>query len=173
MVQNTNSMMSKFNILFFFIFLISCNSNKENELSFILDVKNVEIELSKETSDFGGFGEGYSLEVYVLSRKAIQSFVNKSNRILPKKKDPEKWHKYDWNTYPVDSSYNEVFTMGLNYSNGDLKLEKYLIGIKKTLLTPNIYCAFYYKPDERNPQDIELYILDIKTGKLYLIKASF
>ena len=167
--------MFKFQVLFFLIYFLSvgCSSTNKDDVSYILDVKSTDIELSKETSDFGGFGEGYSLEVYVLSRKAIQSFVNKSNRILPKKKDPKKWHKYDWNTYPVDSSYNEVFTMGLNYSNGDLKLERYLLGIKKTLSTPNIYCAFYYKPDERNPQDIELYILDIKTGKLYLIKASF
>ena len=79
--------LAKFLSLFFCILIISCQNNFfKKDLSKILGNEDVEIEKSHSTDEFGGFGEGYTLEIYELSYKTVQTFINANSKVLPDKK---------------------------------------------------------------------------------------
>lgn len=145
----------------------------KDDLSQILGVSDIEVKNSQGTDEFGGFGEGYTLEEYELSEKTVQAFINNASKTLPDKKEEGKnWQKKDWSKVPVDSSYSEILTMCLNYSSGSTKLETQLNEIKKMLEKIEVYYSFYYKPDEDNPQDAQLFILDVQSRKVYVIESN-
>lgn len=164
--------MRKLQLLLVTLTLFSCQSAIEDHVSQVLGLDKVEVENNEGESEFGGFGEGYTLDIYQLSTTTLQDFENNASKILPEK-DDEDWNKFDWNKTPIDSSYNEIFIMGLNYYSGNQKIETQLPQIKKALEKPNVYYSFYYKPDKDNPQRVELFILDIETKKLYTIQANY
>ncbi|MET0637360.1 MAG: hypothetical protein ABWZ25_15120 [Chitinophagaceae bacterium] len=153
--------------------LVGCQSNvSKNEIPGLLNVSNAEIVNSKGTDDFGGFGEGYTIEFYELSDKTISDFKNKTTKELPLKKDDTAWQKKDWSKTPIDSSYNEIFIMVLNYDGGSKEIEIELKKIKLLVEKPDVYYSFYFKPDKDSPQDIELFILDLSGRKLYTIEIN-
>ena len=153
--------------------LLGCQSSVfKKEVSELLNVNNAEIVNSKGTDEFGGFGEGYTIEVYELSDKTIKDFENKKTKELPVKKDDSTWQKKDWSKTPIDSSFSEIFIMGLNYSSGNKKIETELKEIKQLVEKSEVYYSFYYKPDKENPQDVQLFILDVPSRKLYTIEMN-
>lgn len=153
--------------------LFGCQSNVfKDEVSELLNISNAEILSSKGIDEFGGFGEGYTIEVYELSDKTITDFKNKTTKELPVKKSDTTWLKKDWSNTPIDSSFNEIFIMGLNYSSGNNKIETELKEIKQLMVKSEVYYSFYYKPDKENPQDVQLFILDIPSKRLYTIESN-
>lgn len=158
---------------FLFLFLSSCSTSFfKDDLSLKLDIEKVEIENSKTLDEWAGMqGDGFILEVYDLSEKTIQDFENKSSKELPDKKEKdENWQKYNWSKTPVDSSFNKVFIMCLNYSSDNQELKTQLNEIGKLIEREDgAYYSFYYKPDKENPQNVQLFILDSKNRKLYAI----
>ncbi|MDB5232744.1 MAG: hypothetical protein JWN76_3549 [Chitinophagaceae bacterium] len=157
---------------FLFLFLSSCNTSFiKDDLSSILGVEKVEIENRQTLDEWAGKqGDGFILEVYELSEKTVQTFIKQSSKNLPDKKEEGKnWQKYNWNKAPVDSSYNEVFIMCLNYSSDSEKLKVQLNEIKKVMENEGVYYSFYYRPDKENPQNVQLFILDVQSRKLYTI----
>jgi hypothetical protein len=152
--------------------LSSCNTSFfKDDLSQILGVEKVEIKNSQTLDEWAGMqGDGFILEIYDLSEKTVQAFKDKPLKNLPDKKEEGKeWKKYNWSTFPVDSSYNEVFIMCLNYSSDSEKLKVQLNEIKKLMGKEEVYYSFYYRPDKNNPQNVQLFILDIQSRKLYTI----
>jgi hypothetical protein len=110
------------------------------------------------------------LEIYILSENTIQEFKNNSLKKLPQKNEKDKnWQKYDWSKKPIDSSFNEIFVLCLNYSTDNQKLKVKIEEIKKLKRKGEIYYSFYYRPDKENPQNAQLFILDIQNRKLYAI----
>ena len=157
---------------FLFLFVSSCNTSFfKDDLSQILGVEKVEIENSQMLDEWAGTqGDGFILEVYELSEKTVQTFIDQSSKNLPDKKDEGKdWQKYNWSKAPVDSSYNEVFIICLNYSGNSEKLKVQLNEIKKVMENERVYYSFYYRPDKENPQNVQLFILDVQSRKLYTI----
>ncbi len=161
-------------ILSIYLFsILSCQSDLyKNDLSKILGISNIEITNNQGTDEFGGFGEGYSLEVYELSENTVNSFIKQSSKKLPDKiENSVEWQKKDWSEIPADSSFNEIFIVCLNYSSGNKKLETQLNEIK-TILNNGAYYSFYFKPNKLNPQTVQLFIFDTKGKKLYIIDSS-
>jgi len=156
-----------------FLSLNSCDTLVfKDELPKLLGVNKVEIISNRAIEDIPStFGEGYGIEVYELSQNTVQSFLNRTSKVLPEKAE-EKWQKYDWNKVPVDNSFSEVFDVALNYYNRDKALETQLNIIKKILIQGNAYCAFYYKPDRDNPQNVQFFILNLQDRKLYIIDSN-
>ena len=74
---------------FLFLFLSSCNlSYFKNDLSQILGVEKKELKNIQNFNEISGIqGEGYILEIYTLSEKAIQAFKNNPIRNLPDKQE--------------------------------------------------------------------------------------
>lgn len=158
--------------IFLFLFFSSCKTSFfKDDLSKILGVEKVEIENSQTLDEWGGVqGDGFILEVYELKENTVQAFINRSSKNLPDKNEEGKnWEKYNWSTIPIDSSYNEIFIMCLNYFSNSEKLKNQLNELKKILEKENVYYSFYYRPDKNNPQNVQLFILDIQSRKLYSI----
>jgi len=160
-------------ILILFPIIINCqNRIFKDKLSLILDVNNVKIKKSLSIDEFGGFGEGYTFEVYKLSEKTIKSFIVNPSKSIRYNNDST-WVKKDWDKAPIDTIYNEVLLMCLNYDSGSKKLTNKLLEIKKSLTRTNVYYALYYRPDKYNPQDAQLFVLDIESKNLYIIESNF
>lgn len=156
--------------------LFGCQSNVfKDDLPKILGVSNVEIQDSQGTDEFGGFGEGYTLEVYELSEKTVKAFINLTAKNLPDKKEEGKnWEKHDWSKTPIDTSYNGVLSLVLNYRSST-KLENQLNDIKKLLEKPDVYYSFYYYSNEEVKEyieDAQFFILDVQSRKLYTIESN-
>ncbi|RZJ91412.1 MAG: hypothetical protein EOO20_05145 [Chryseobacterium sp.] len=159
-------------IVFLCLFLSSCNVFFfKDALSPILGVEKVEVENSQTLDEWAGVqGDGFILEVYELSEKTVQSFIKQSSKNLPDKKEKNKnWRKYDWSKTPIDSSYNEVFIMSLNYSSNSEKLKVQLNEMRKLIEKEGVYYSFFYRPDKENPQAVQLFILDVQSRKFYAI----
>lgn len=159
------------NALIFFS-LGSCDTLVfKNELPEILGVNKIEIVANEVIADISStFGEGYGMEVYELSESTVQAFLNMTSKTLPDK--GEKWQKHDWSKVPIDNSFSEVLDVALGYYNRDKDLETHLNAIKKMLVQGNAYYSFYYKPDRDNPQNVQLFVLDIQKKKLYAIDSN-
>lgn len=159
-------------IYFLFFLLSSCNNYfYKNDLPLILGIENVEIKNSQRIDEWAGMhGDGFILEIYELSETTIQAFINRSSKNIPNKKENGKiWKKYNWSKIPIDSSFREIFIMCLNYSSDNQKLKAQLNEIKKLIEKEGVYCSFYYRPDSENPQNVQLFILDVKGKKIYAI----
>jgi len=161
-------MFGRWRFSMFFLLLLGCDIPFfKNDLPFILDVEKVEINNIQVFDEWGGWqGDGFTLEVYRLSEKTIQCFINKSSKNLPLKKG---YQKYNWTKTPIDSSYEEIFIMCLNYHSYNEKIELQLNKIKELIKKKEIYYSFYYKPDKNNPQNVQFFILDTQKGTLYVI----
>jgi hypothetical protein len=153
------------------ILMLGCQSSYfKDDLSNILGVKSVDIESFSSKDEFGGFGEGYTLEKYKLSKVTIDDFESIQSKRLPVKDGG--WQRYGWSRTPIDSSFKVVIFMPLSYYDGNKKLEAVLHQVKKSLESPNVYYSFYYKPDKLNPQGVQLFILDVKSKELYAIDIT-
>lgn len=166
---------NKWNLWIFFLFsiVISCQDKIfEDQLPLILGIDNVDIKRSQNIDELGGFGEGYTFEIYKLSEKTIKSFIKRTPKSIRYNHDST-WKKKDWSKSPIDTTYNEVVAMCLNYDSGNKKLINKLNEIKKTLTQANVYYALYYRPDRYNPKDAQLFVLDINNKDLYIIESNF
>lgn len=159
--------------LFPFI-MIGCQTKVfKNELSQILGMDKVFIVDSNSFDEFGGFGEGYTLESYKLSKKTVQKFCKIKEKNNLYKKNDSNWNKIGWSKSPIDSIYNEISLMGLGYDNGSVWLNEELSKIKDILIKPNNYYSIFYNPNIKNPENAILFILDVEQCKLYIIESNF
>ena len=62
--------------------------------------------------------------------------------------------------------------MALNFMGGSNNLQSALKMAEMALEVKANYFAFHCKPDMENPQEVELYILDVKGRIFYGIEAS-
>jgi len=154
--------------LFLIILVISCQSNIfRNQIESILGINSTDIIQKSSIDEFGGFGEGYTLEIYELTESSVKIFQEKPLKKLPRK-DNDNWKIKDWSNTPVNNSYKEIFTLVLNYDSSD-KLTKQLRELSELLKQKEVYYSFYYKPDKLNPTRVQFFVLDTNTNKFYAI----
>lgn len=153
---------------FFILVVISCQSSIfRNQINSILGIDSNDIFQKSSIDEFGGFGEGYTLEIYELTESSVKLFQENPLKKLPQK-DNDNWKIKDWSNTPIDNSYKEVFTLVLNYDSSD-KLTKQLRDLSELLKKKEVYYSFYYKPDKLNPIRVQFFVLDINTNKFYAI----
>jgi hypothetical protein len=156
---------------FVVLFLNSCSTSFfEDNLSQILGVQ-AEIENVQTFNESAGIhGDGFILEKYKLSEKTIKTFIEKPFQDLPDKTEGGKhYQKYNWSKDAIDSSYNEIFIMCLNYASDNEKIKVQLNEINNVLKKKEIYYSFYFIPNKENPQNVQLFILDVQCQRLYAI----
>lgn len=163
--------MKKLILIFVVFFVLGCSKYKyESEIGIILNLTSVKIEDKTLYDEFGGMGEGYSIEEYVLASSNINSFLSNSNKKLPKK---DEYLIKDWAKLTYDSLQNEVFTIALGYSSGNEKIRDKLKSIKEEMQSSSdLYYSYYCKPEIEQPQSIELFIINTTTKKLYVFDVS-
>jgi hypothetical protein len=149
----------------------SCSYSFEKDLRKILGLSHIKINNKQEFSEWKGFqGDGFILEIYDLSEETVNNFDNLSLKRLPNKKEEnKKWRKHDWYLFPIDSSYNEIFIMCLNYHSNSEEINCKLKQIKQLMRTNKFYCSFYYNSIQQNINSVQLFLLDVSEYKLYVI----
>lgn len=153
------------------IFLFACKEGKyKKDLCYILGINNVEGKLEKNIDKFAGFGEFYIIEIYDLSDRTIDSFINRSDKLLPEK---EEYKNRKWESTPFDSTYKEIINMALNYYDGNKTIIQLQQEIQNIISDKNNYYSFYYKPDIYNPQYVQLFILDLYKKRIFIIESQF
>jgi len=161
--------------LYFFLFIqtnIFAQYNFNNDLSFLLDIKNISYKKNISFNETSHQGDFYFLEKYVISKKDICKFLKKNKKLLPFQKPfgNSKVIKSNWTSHIDKIKYKWVFTV-LNYLSRNKFLVKELKKVKKLLNNPSIYVAFYIS--NSNPPDKEiLFILYPKLSILYIIQVK-
>lgn len=151
------------------IFLTSCSEKK-------LDLKNilgVEIDLINKDYEYGDYlsfsGEGYTGLVYSLSNTEMDSIINKiKNQELPLEK--ESFNRQVWTKTPIKKE--DIVTLVSSYYSKDKEFLKFQKEVEKITTESNGYFSYYYKDSDGNIDDIELYVLDLKHNKIYIIRHS-
>lgn len=169
---------SIFFIVLLCIFLDSCSNRVfEHQIAYLLGVKNTKVEIIFTSESFGGFGEGYTLEVYKISEKTGESFIKKSSKVLPDKNlKGQNWHKSNWQKNPIKKSELKKLEIIFDYRSNSQLTEK--IDKIKNLIDKkdkHIFYAYYYKPDSENKdyiEDAELFIIDLSDKKFYALASN-
>lgn len=157
--------------VFGYIILCFLSTSCENlmfkgKLPSILGIEQVKVENAKSVDDFGGFGEGKTIEIYTLSELTVKSFVLTSNKIL---RDKDNYLKKDWTKNVHDAEMECLISYSLNYRGGNT-IEVQLKNIKEILSQPNIYVAFYHNErDTCLSNMIQMFVLDITNKMLYIV----
>lgn len=166
-----------FIVFFLLALLTSCKGLVfKNDLPKILGVNDVSITESQGIDEFGGFGEGYTFEIYTLSVGTLKAFIALHNKELPDKKEEGKeWQKYGWSKTPVDSVYfANVLSVVFDYK-GIAKIEERLDEIRKILKKTYVYYSFYYNANKEVKdyiEDVQFFILDIEMANMYIVECN-
>lgn len=149
------------------------DKNINKKIDQVLGIQYGIYELDNDFSEFAGFGEGYTLEIYKLSEGTIKSFIYNSNKKLPLIIiDSEKYLEFGWFQAPFDTSFNEIRDLSLGYYSGNKKLESHLAQIEHSLTDENNFYSFYCLPNTINPRKVEFYVLDVEKRKLFVINSQ-
>ena len=159
-------------LVLFTLILISCNNDSvyKNKYSKLLGIdSSAKVEIVEINDEFGGFGEGFSIEVYNLDKASVDKFLSKDNKDLPDNHNG--WNKYGWDTVALDTSYDFVLAITFNRGTKNSTLSNKLETIKQKLSTEGCYYAFYYYPGLENVRKVKFFILDSLNTRFYAIES--
>jgi len=153
------------------IFLTSCSEGKLD----LKDVLGTEIDLINKDYEYGDYltfsGEGYAGLLYSLSDTEMNSVINKiSSQELPLEK--ELFKRQFWTKTPINKKSEDVVSLISSYHSKDKEFLKFQKELKSIITNNDNYFSYYYKETEGNIYDIELYLLDTKNNKIYIVRHS-
>lgn len=129
-------------------------------------------------SDRSFNGDGYSLTVYVLPdsiRKRFQSVDQELTTEFPKCPDyRDDWDTVHWREAPFDPAYEKYISFALHAYNGDgdsglaAQQARAFAAINKK----GAYYAFFKYDHGDSPGNIDLFIVDIEDGMVYIINLN-
>jgi hypothetical protein len=142
----------------------------ESKITQILGINKVEIK-GKSMTDSWAIGEWYICETYNLTKENLNSFLagNKRNELYSA---DSLWFRKDWEKLPIDSQYNEIKDMVINYM-ATSKIEKRTNEMGQIISTCSGYYSFLCQPTIENPQKVLFLLLDEKTNKLFVVDLKF
>ena len=151
---------------FFMFFYQDNQSTYENELPQILGIEKVEIK-GKSIGESWAIGEWYICEIYDLTKEDFNSFLtgNKRNELYS---TDSLWFRENWKKLPIDSQYNEVKDMVINYQATN-KIETTTNEMKQIISVGSGFYSFLCQPTIENPQKVLFFLFDEKTNKLFVV----
>lgn len=141
-----------------------------NKITQILDVENVEIK-SKSIVESLGIGEWYICETYNLAQENLNVFFaeKKQNKLYL---TDSLWIRKDWDKLPINSQYNEIRDMVVNYM-ATKKIEQRTNEMHQIISGNEGYYSFLCQPSIENPQKVLFFLLDKKNNKLFVVDLNF
>ena len=107
------------------------------------------------------------VESYILSKKTIKRFQEKSSLVLYDESYESSWGKINWCKTPIDlTKWNSIYEMAIIPYRENSMHNKWIKEIQKFLNTPDNFYSFYYK---KNGSAIALFILSTNEDKLYCL----
>lgn len=151
------------------ISLISCQERKVD----LVDILGKKIDVIHKNYEYGDYlrltGEGYVGLDYSISKIEMDSVISIINdQKLPLEK--ESFSTEHWQKTPMNKQ--NIIDLVSTYYSTDKKILEFQKRINKKLTGEGNYFSYYYKETEGNIYEIELYILDRKNNKIYIVKHS-
>ena len=171
MVQKNFKILSNY-YLFLCLLLFGYSCKKKNSfekeipnLLNNLEIKNVESIYSN--NEIGGFNEGYYIEIYKIPNVFIEDFIKNNNKKIISKSG---WKTSNWLKTPINSTFEDIQILALNYHTDSPELKNKLNDVKKVLNDQNGFYSFYYKEVEGVPNSVQIFVIDIKENIIYIIE---
>jgi len=123
-------------------------------------------------------GDGYSISIYQLPPSIRARFESKDDRLLiqfPKKASyRDRWTKVSWREAPVEDQFTQYLDFALSrlYSWKAPELLNHFEAIRRAMSRSGTYYSFFHYDHGDHPGNIDLFIVDLKEGRLYLINFN-
>lgn len=123
-------------------------------------------------------GDGYSFRAYELPTDIRNSFKAPDQKLLTEfPKQPfssNGWSVQPWKEAPLTPSFNQYIEFALsNYDErNESSLSPYFKAIREALSSKGTFYSFFSRGNEQCPQDIDLFIVDLKNNRLYIINHN-
>lgn len=122
-------------------------------------------------------GDGYSFEVYHLPDGVRHWFTAANNNELadlPRRPDYRShWRTQPWREGPLDPHIKEDVDFAFAYSSStNPELAKYQADLRQALARPRTFYAYFAYDHSQTLGNIDLFVIDLDTGRLYLINLN-
>lgn len=123
-------------------------------------------------------GDGYSLTVYALPANIRSRFESADERLLsefPKRPSyRNRWSPHHWREAPFDPDFEKYLSFALsNYDSSKApKLTSHFQTIREVLSHKRTYYAFFAYVLDDYLGDIDMFIVDLEGGRLYMINHN-
>lgn len=134
--------------------------------------------LFKYDSEGGFNGDGYSISVYELPASVRTRFESADDKLLnqfPKKPGyRDRWATVSWREAPMENRFSQYLDFALSGldSRSNPELLNHFESIRRAMSQPDTYYAFFHYDHGGYPANIDLLIVDLKEGRLYLINHN-
>jgi hypothetical protein len=121
-------------------------------------------------------GDGYSIAVHELPPEIRSRFEASDERLLsqfPMRPDyRHKWETQHWQAGPITSDFKNHIDFALMGSKGDPGLPGAFHAVREALAREQTFYAFFFKTPGGLLQNIDLFVVDLKGGRLYVINQN-
>ncbi|MDO3694927.1 hypothetical protein QVZ41_08735 [Wenyingzhuangia sp. chi5] len=153
------------------VFLTSCSERKLD----LKDVLGLKIDLINKDYEYGDYlsfsGEGYTGLQYSVSETEMNSIIKEiKSQELPLKK--ELFKIQFWTKTPINKKSEDIIDLISSYHSKDERFLKFQKELRRIIYKNNNYFSYYYKETEGNIDDIELYLLDTTSNKIFIVRHS-
>lgn len=121
-------------------------------------------------------GDGQIVEVYELPKTIRSRFAAADPQLLEEFPKPPlaigAWKSEKWRKTPLDSAHKDLLEFTLSPTHGDKSVEAIFANIRNILGKPGAFYSFLHNGNMGRMENIELLVVDISKGKLYLIRMD-
>jgi hypothetical protein len=122
-------------------------------------------------------GDGYSFEVYHLPDGVRQRFAmvkkNELSNFPRRTENRSHWRTQPWIEGPLESRLNEDVEFALAYGqSGNPELGKHLADLRQAFTRPRTFYAYHAYDHSQALGNIDLFVIDLEVGRLYLINLN-
>jgi hypothetical protein len=154
-------------ILFLPLTLNAC-SDCSIKLDSIVSVQSISFKEEYCFDEPSTAGEGFKMIVLSLAEETTKSFVESSDKsIFPLEKT--NYTVNHWQRTPITPKWQEANELVTNYFLHNETAKAYQNQIEQVLNGQNSFYAFYYRSVVGNIVDIQFFLIDTSTNKMYII----
>lgn len=123
-------------------------------------------------------GDGYSFGVFELPPTIRQRFSQTADGLLatfPRRdKDRLDWQTSFWRAAPAAEIHQKYIDFALSdYGSRDTQLHSQFANIRMALNSPHSFYSFFYKASgDDYPNNIDMFVIDLDKGRLYIINHN-
>lgn len=147
--------------------------------SYMSDIYDVEVNHGEPIFEYHSSrafnGDGYSLQVYKLGASIRDRFIVADAYLFehfPKRsKNRDHWDTVSWREAPCDPDFDVYISFALSGGNGS-GLAEHFDDIRAALKRRGTFYSFFKFDPSTYPMNIDLFIVDLRRGRVYEINCN-